>query len=86
MGIQFKKSRAEVIAEIVREADARTVSEPITRSEAIAILERDIEIHRKYIEAEWDDPNVTGTDEWHRIWIKRYSQIISLIGRLHEKR
>jgi hypothetical protein len=77
----FKKSRAEVIAEIIKEADAK-VDEPLTRIEAVAYLRRLIDIHQLYIDITYDDVSTTGTDAWHQYWIDKYTKMISLIGQI----
>lgn len=72
-----KRARIKVIDEIIREADA---AESMTRVEAIAYLQRLIDIHQQYIDMTHDDVSVTGTDAWHQYWIDKYRGMIKLIN------
>ena len=52
--------------------------EPITPSDAVAILKKAIKIHDYFIKITWDDP-YTGDDDLHNYWIWWYEQIIALV-------
>ena len=77
--------RQEVIAKIVAEADAWVKrGEELTVNQAIAYLSWLIKIHETYIKMITDDVNITGSDEWHRLWMWRYSQMIVLINKINK--